>query len=187
MTLGSAETAYEGAPTQSGVPGVPPFGVIVRLQPPIPLLASWKSGVYRFGSASPGVMAAPVGFRAFSARPPASASSVAGASLAGSASSVVHWCARWHVFLRTVPTRCLLVVETQSERPANLYINGARLLSAWTGRRALEVSGSLQQGSNLLALEWPAPASTSTTPARPSSSPPPATAPTVRYEWFVAQ
>lgn len=183
MTLGGAETAFESAPTKSGVPGVAPFGVRVRLQPPLPLLARWKGGVHRFGAASPGVMPAP----AMPRTPSATATpAILGSALSSStSSSAVRWCARWPVFLREVPTRCLLVIE--SERPANFYINGARLLGAWTGRRTLEVSGSLQPGFNLLALEWPAPASTSTAP--PSTSPPPlpAAPPVVRYEWFVAQ
>ena len=177
MTLGGAETAFESAPTKSGVPGVAPFGVRVRLQPPPTSLARWKTGVHRFGAASPGVLPAP-------ALPPAPATSPAPSPAASSATSIspMLWCARWPVFLRAVPTRCLLVIE--SERPANFYINGARLLHAWTGRRTLEVSGSLQQGSNLLALEWPTPP---TTPATPPAAAAPVSAPVVRYEWFVAQ
>lgn len=179
MTQNSTETAYEGAPRKSGVPGVVPFGVRVRLQPPPLALARWKGGIHRFGTASPGVTSVPSGPAISLAPPPtfASATSAATSPIASAPGSSVRWCARWPLFLRLIPTRCLLVIE--SERPANFYINGARLLHLWTGRRTLEVSGSLQEGPNLLALEWPAPAIASS--KSPASEPP-----VLRYEWFVA-
>ena len=180
MTQNSTETAYEGAPRKSGVPGVAPFGVRVQLQPPPLALARWKGGVHRFGAALPGVMSVPSGLGISLAPPLTSAVTTAVAAtspIASAPGSAVRWCARWPLFLRLVPARCLLVIE--SERPANLYINGARLLHLWTGRRTLEVSGSLQEGSNLLALEWPEPSSASS--KLPASEPP-----VLRYEWFVA-
>lgn len=192
MIQNSDEIAYEGAPTESGVPGVAPFGVRVRLQPPPLALSRWKVGAQKFQAASPGVMPAPFSASrsAVSTLPGASLSigPASGASAGGSSSgaSGVRWCARWPVFLRLVPTRCLLVIE--SERPANLYINGARLLRSWTGRRTLEVSGSLQKGSNLLALEWTARTSTSLSAASVQAPEAvPEAAPVVRYEWLVAQ
>ncbi len=174
IPVGAEQIAYDGEPRASGVPGLAPFGVRVRLQPEPPLLSRWKGGVQKFQAAVPGALPSP-GLSGLSGS--------AGASSPSAAGRGVRWCARWPVFLRSVPARCLLVIE--SERPANFYINGARLLHAWSGRRTLEVSGSLGLGSNLLALEWPelkpAPASTSAASASVEA------APLVRYEWLVAQ
>ncbi len=162
---GSEQIAYEGEPTASGVPGLAPFGVRVRLQPEPPILSRWKNSTQKFLADSPGVLPAPI------FTPSASSNSLNPAQR-------IRWCALWPMFLRSVPTRCLLVIE--SDRPANFYLNGARLLHAWSGKRTLEVSGSLARGSNLLALEWPQP----TIPSPSSSST--EAAPVVRYEWLVA-
>lgn len=155
--------SHSGAPT--GVPGVAPVGVQVRWRDSTKTEeeAWWAPPAIRFEN---GVLpGAQIGW-------PAKSDNLLAPRL------------RWPLWLREVPPRVQLVLET--DRPATLWLNGARLLRGWSGVRRLELSPTLQVGANLLAIEWDTPAPNSAPEAGESSeTKAPLQSPIFRYEWLV--
>jgi hypothetical protein len=110
----------------------------------------------------------------WTARAASSSSSREGASREGAQKPGAFW-ARWPMRLRMVPRRCQLVLS--SDRPANVYVNGARLLRNWSGSRTLDLSSTLSEGLNVLAVEWL---------SSPGSSASPPRTPKFSFEWLVS-
>ena len=102
-------------------------------------------------------------------------------SSSGSAKPDEGFYARWPMRLRSVPRQCHLMIST--DREANLYVNGARLLRAWKGTRTLDVSATLSPGLNVLAVEWLPPSPPASAPAKAPAAP---SAPQMSFEWLAS-
>ena len=61
--------------------------------------------------------------------------------------------ARWSFSLSFVPRGARLLVDTPEK--ATLYVNGAPLLTRWSGLRSIDLSLVLRRGDNRLAIAWP--------------------------------
>ncbi|MDF2441135.1 MAG: hypothetical protein JWN98_2119 [Abditibacteriota bacterium] len=82
---------------------------------------------------------------------------------------------RWPFWLRQLPRGAQLRLHTDYE--ATLWVNGARVLSRWSGPQLLEVDNLLQTGFNCLAIECK---------PKPSQTPS-AAEPLLRFEWLFAK